>query len=172
MIYFENDSVGVVAHEIEPLASDSMKDIEEPLKGRRDEDRYTKEVKSKYMGRLPIQSDDMPNVHLNYSFAALSNQQNLDEMNKKDYLGFHDWRIPEREEIEKIFMADSTILARSNNEIHLDPLFAPGGGNASWCLPFDQQAAFYFSYTSGNAQQFDQDYSQGYVRLVRLYPDD
>ena len=94
----------------------------------------------------------------------------VDEMNKKDYLGFHDWRIPEREEIEKIFIADSTILARSNNEIHLDPLFAPGGGNASWCLPFDQQAAFYFSYTSGNAQQFDQDYSQGYVRLVRLYP--
>ena len=96
----------------------------------------------------------------------------VDEMNKKDYLGFHDWRIPEREEIEKIFLADSTILARSNNEIHLDPLFAPGGGNASWCLPFDQQAAFYFSYTSGNAQQFDQDYSQGYVRLVRLYPDE
>jgi hypothetical protein len=96
----------------------------------------------------------------------------VDEMNKKDYLGFHDWRIPEREEIEKIFMADSTILARSNNEIHLDTLFAPGGGNASWCLPFDQQAAFYFSYTSGNAQQFDQDYSQGYVRLVRLYPDE
>jgi hypothetical protein len=98
--------------------------------------------------------------------------QFVDDMNKKDYLGFHDWRIPEREEIEKIFIADSTIMARSSNEIHLDPLFAPGGGNASWCLPFDQQAAFYFSYTSGNAQQFDQDYSQGYVRLVRLYPDE
>ena len=98
--------------------------------------------------------------------------QFVDDMNKKDYLGFHDWRIPEREEIEKLFIADSTILARSNNEIHLDPIFAPGGGNASWCLPFDQQAAFYFSYTSGNAQQFDQDYSQGYVRLVRLYPDE
>ena len=53
--------------------------------------------------------------------------------------------LPFGEEIEKIFIADSTILARSNNEIHLDPLFAPGGGNASWCLPFDQQAAFYFS---------------------------
>ena len=93
-------------------------------------------------------------------------------MNKKDYLGYHDWRIPEREEIEKIFIPDSIIMARSNNEIHLDPLFATGGGNASWCLPFDQQAAFYFSYTSGNTQQFDQDYSQGYVRLIRLYPDD
>jgi hypothetical protein len=95
-----------------------------------------------------------------------------DEMNKKDYLGFHDWRIPEREEIEKIFIPESTIMARSSYQIHLDPLFATGGGNASWCLPFDQQAAFYFSYASGNAQQFDQDYSQGYVRLVRLYPEE
>ena len=68
----------------------------------------------------------------------------VDEMNKKDYLGFHDWRIPEREEIEKIFIADSTILARSNNEIHLDPLFAPGGGNASWCLPFGSTSGFLF----------------------------
>ncbi len=98
--------------------------------------------------------------------------QFVDERNKKDYLGFHDWRIPEREEIEKIFIPDSTNMGRSNSEVHLDPLFAVGGGNASWCLPFDQQAAFYFSYTSGMAQQFDQDYSQGYVRLVRLYPDD
>ena len=49
----------------------------------------------------------------------------VDEMNKKDYLGFHDWRIPEREEIEKIFIADSTILARSNNEITSTPYLLP-----------------------------------------------
>ena len=98
--------------------------------------------------------------------------QFVDEMNKIDYLGYHDWRIPEREEIEKIFILGSTIIGRSNSELHIDSLFATGGGNASWCLPFDQQAAFYFSYTSGNSQQFDQDYSQGYVRLVRLYPVD
>ena len=98
--------------------------------------------------------------------------QFVDEMNKKDYLGYHDWRIPEREEVEKIFIPNSTIMARSNNEIHLDPLFATGGGNATWCLPFDQQAAFYFSYASGNALQCAQDSSQGYVRLISLYSDD
>ena len=98
--------------------------------------------------------------------------QFVDEMNKKDYLGFHDWRIPEKEEIEKLFIPESTIMARSSCEIHIDPLFASGAGNDSWCLPLDQQAAFYFSYVSGNSQQFDQDYSQGYVRLVRLYPDE
>ena len=82
MIYFENDSEGAVSFDLEPLASSNMKDIEEPLKGRRGEDRYKNEVKSKYVGRLPIQSDEEPNVHLNYSFAAIANQQNLDEMNK------------------------------------------------------------------------------------------
>jgi hypothetical protein len=95
----------------------------------------------------------------------------VDEMNKKDFLGFHDWRIPERDEVEKLYSTDSVNQARSNQEIHLDPLFESGCGNGSWCLPFDQQAAFYFSYVTGESQTFDQDFSQGYVRLVRLYPD-
>ncbi len=96
----------------------------------------------------------------------------IDEMNKKDHLGFHDWRIPEKEEAEKIFMADSIIRGRSNQEIHLDPIFEPGCGNGTWCLPFDQQAVFYLSFVSGIMQTYDQDYSQGYVRMVRLWPDD
>jgi len=95
----------------------------------------------------------------------------VDDMNKKDFLGHHDWRIPEKEEIEKLFQPECTIRGRSNQELHLDPAFAEGGGNGSWCLPFDQQAAFYFSYVSGLSQGYDQDFSQGYLRLVRLYPD-
>jgi|TARA_B110000467_G_C18234599_1_gene430776 hypothetical protein len=95
----------------------------------------------------------------------------VDKMNKEAYLGFWDWRIPERDEAEKIHMPDSTILARSKTEIHIDPVFEPGGGNGCWCLPFDQQAAFYLSYSTGMCQTFDKDFSQGYVRLVRLYGD-
>ena len=95
----------------------------------------------------------------------------VDEINKKDFLGFHDWRIPEKDEIEKFFLVDNTILGRSNQELHIDPVFEPGCGNGSWCMPFDQQAAFYFSYSSGISQQFDQDFSQGYLRPVRLYQD-
>ncbi|PIQ97807.1 MAG: hypothetical protein COV67_02270 [Nitrospinae bacterium CG11_big_fil_rev_8_21_14_0_20_56_8] len=95
----------------------------------------------------------------------------VDEMNKDDFLGFHDWRIAEREEAEKLFVPDSIIIGRSNQELHLAPVFEPGGGNGTWCLPFDQRAAFYVSYQSGLAQNFDQDFSQGYIRLVRLYPD-
>ncbi len=95
----------------------------------------------------------------------------VDDLNKKDFLGYHDWRIPEREEIERLYQPECMIRGRSNQELHLDPAFAEGGGNGSWCLPFDQQAAFYFSYVSGLSQGYDQDFSQGYLRLVRLYPD-
>ncbi len=96
----------------------------------------------------------------------------IDELNKKDFLGFHDWRMAEKEEIEKLFLPESILQARSNQEIHISPLFEPGGGNGSWCLPFDQAGAFYFSYQSGLAQVYDQDFSQGVIRPVRLWGDD
>ncbi len=80
--YFENDSdEGLVSHDIEPLASKNMKDIEEPMKGRRDEDRYKNEIKYKYVGRK-AGDPDTSNVHLNYEYAAIANAQNMDEVKK------------------------------------------------------------------------------------------
>ena len=96
--------------------------------------------------------------------------QFIDSMNKKDFLGHHDWRLPEKEEAEKLYVPNTVIKDRSNKDINLYPIFEPGGGNGCWCLPFDQQAAFYLSYQNGLSQAFDQDFSQGYVRPVRLYP--
>jgi hypothetical protein len=80
--FFENDSdEGLVSHDIEPLASKKMADIEEPMKGRRGEDRYKGETKTKYTGRK--NSDpETSHIHLNYEYAAISNAQNLDEVNK------------------------------------------------------------------------------------------
>ena len=80
--FFENDSEeGLVSFDIEPLSSNQMKDIEEPLKGRRDEDRYKKEVKFKYMGRKNT-DPDTSNTHLNYTFSEIHNKQNLEELDK------------------------------------------------------------------------------------------
>lgn len=80
--YFENDSEeGLVTFNVEPLTSDSMKDIEEPLRGRRDEDRYLSEVKYKYVGRR-MGDPETSNTHLNYNFAAIHNTQNLEEIGK------------------------------------------------------------------------------------------
>ena len=96
----------------------------------------------------------------------------IDKLNKDDYLGFHDWRIAEKEEIEGLYSADLELMGRSSQMLNISPLFEPKCGNGSWCLPFDQQAAFYFSYQSGVSQTYDQDFSQGYVRPVRLWPED
>ncbi len=96
----------------------------------------------------------------------------IDTLNRKDYMGFHDWRMPEKHEIETLYVPESTILARSKAEIHLPALFEPGCATGSWALPFDQQAAFYFSYQNGEAQYYDKDFSQGSVRPVRLWGDE
>ncbi|MCH6581238.1 MAG: DUF1566 domain-containing protein [Nitrospina sp.] len=96
----------------------------------------------------------------------------IDKINKEDYLGFHDWRIAEKEEIEGLYFAEWELMGRSNQVLNIFPLFEPKCGNGSWCLPFDQQGAFYFSYQSGLSQIFDQDFTQGCVRPVRLWPED
>ncbi|NIT53335.1 MAG: DUF1566 domain-containing protein [candidate division Zixibacteria bacterium] len=96
----------------------------------------------------------------------------IDNLNKRDYLGFHDWRIPEKDEIVELFSEEFELTGRSNLILHISSLFEPKCGGGSWCLPFDQQAAFYFSYQSGLSQAYDQDFTQGYVRPVRLWPED
>lgn len=80
--YYENDSEeGLISHEIVAMSSKNMKDIEEPMRGRRDEDRYKNEVKYKYVGRT-MGDVETSNTHLNYEYAAISNMQNLDETKK------------------------------------------------------------------------------------------
>jgi hypothetical protein len=80
--FFENDSdEGLVSHEIEPLSGKNMSDIEEPMKGRRGEDRYKGETKTKYTGRKNA-DPETSHTHLNYEYAAISNAQNLDEIKK------------------------------------------------------------------------------------------
>jgi hypothetical protein len=80
--YFENDSdEGLVSFDLEALTSSNLKDIEEPLKGRRGEERYKQEVKTKYMGRIDV-DPKTSNMHLNYNFARIHNKQNMDEMQK------------------------------------------------------------------------------------------
>lgn len=80
--FFEDDSdEGLVSFDIEPLTSPKLKDIDEPLKGRRDEERYKREVKYKYMGRKDS-DPDTSNTHLNYTFSEIHNKQNLEELDK------------------------------------------------------------------------------------------
>jgi len=80
MQYFDVDDneFDLVEFDVESLTSDNIKDIEEPLKGRRNSevDEYNTHIKQKYVG---IQND---NTHLNYNFAAINNIQNMVELDK------------------------------------------------------------------------------------------
>lgn len=81
--YYENDSeeTGLVTFDIEALSGKNLSDIEEPLKGRRGENRFEEEVKHKYVGRRHT-DPETSNTHLNYEYAKIHNIQNLDEIKK------------------------------------------------------------------------------------------
>lgn len=71
----------VVEFDIESFTSTNLRDMEEPLKGRRDEDHYNTHVKHKYIGRqqdINIEG----NVHSNHKYSFLNNYQNLIELSK------------------------------------------------------------------------------------------
>jgi len=77
----DNGTLGMVSNDIEALSSTNIKDIEEPLKGRRGEERYLDEVKYKYVGRSS-NSTNVINTHPNYLFAEIQNTQNMAELSK------------------------------------------------------------------------------------------
>lgn len=80
--YFENNSTEkLVSAPIKPLTSEKMKDIEEPLRGRRDELRHKDEVKQKYVGRIDAHPEH-GNIHLNYFYASMHNKMNRGEVDK------------------------------------------------------------------------------------------
>jgi len=74
----ENGGLGEIRTDVEPLSGENMSDIEEPLKGRRGEERYLSEIKYKYMGR----SSNTSNTHPQWKFAETHNRQNMSELGK------------------------------------------------------------------------------------------
>lgn len=84
MIYDDNSEAGERKQEftIEALTSEELLDYEEPLKGRRNEDRNETHKKYKYIGRQDVGEDGLGNVHPNSNFAKLHQAQNLAEISK------------------------------------------------------------------------------------------
>jgi hypothetical protein len=83
MIYDNNsDSDRLQQFDIEPLSSTNLRDIEEPLKGKRTEERYQENVKFKYMGRQNAGDDGLGNTHKNAIYSKLFQKQNEMETQK------------------------------------------------------------------------------------------
>lgn len=81
-IYDNNGDEKKQEFRIEPLSSKELREIEEPLKGNRNDSRHEDQIKYKYIGRQEAGEDGLGNVHPNAAFSQLHNKQNEMETQK------------------------------------------------------------------------------------------
>lgn len=83
-IYDNNSEPGDRFQEftIEPLTTEELSELDEPLKGNRKDERYKEQVKYKYVGRQNAGDDGLGNTHANAAFTKLHRAQNQMELEK------------------------------------------------------------------------------------------
>lgn len=83
-IYDNNSEKGERFQEftIEPLTTEELSELDEPLKGNRKDERHKEQVKYKYMGRQNAGDDGLGNTHKNAIFTKLHRKQNQMELEK------------------------------------------------------------------------------------------
>tara|TARA_B110000858_G_scaffold124393_1_gene141838 strand:+ start:157 stop:1671 length:1515 start_codon:yes stop_codon:yes gene_type:complete len=83
-IYDNNSDTGDRFQEftIEPLVTEELSELDEPLRGNRKDERYKDMVKYKYMGRQNAGDDGLGNTHANAIFTKLHDRQNNMEIEK------------------------------------------------------------------------------------------
>ncbi len=93
-----------------------------------------------------------------------------DSINEKGFAGYNDWRLPGFEEAKSLFIYTESNVDKVGAELHISPLFEPGGGHNTWTYeekPEYQQYAMKFSYITGNEIWEHKDNEYSHVRLVR-----
>ena len=91
-------------------------------------------------------------------------------LNEKSFAGFDDWRLPSHEESKILFSFDQSTSDKDGAEIHISPLFEPGGGHNTWTYeekPGYGQYAMKFSYITGNDMWEHKDNEYSHARPVR-----
>ncbi len=94
----------------------------------------------------------------------------IENLNEKNFAGFDDWRLAGFEEAKSLFAFAVSNRDKDGAEIHVDPLFTPGGGHNTWTYeekPDYQQYAMMFSYITGNEMWEHKDNEYCHVRPVR-----
>ncbi len=94
----------------------------------------------------------------------------IEELNEKKFAGFDDWRLAGFDEAKSLFVFAVSNRDKDGAEVHIDPLFASGGGHNTWTYeekPDYQQYAMIFSYVTGNDMWEHKDNEFCHVRAVR-----
>ena len=97
-------------------------------------------------------------------------QEFCEEVNAARFAGFSDWRLPNAQEARDLFDAELSNTDMEGCEIHIDPVFAAGGGFTTWttesrgakaAMGYDYRADYEFWLAKEN------DGFPSAVRLVR-----
>ena len=94
----------------------------------------------------------------------------IEDLNEKKFAGFDDWRLAGFDEAKSLFAFSVSNRDKDGAEVHIDPLFATGGGHNTWTYeekPDYQQYAMMFSYVTGNEKWEHKDNEFCHVRVVR-----
>ncbi len=105
-----------------------------------------------------------------YGITWFEAQDYCEAVNDKKYAGFDDWRLCSTEEAKAMFSFAKSNTDKDGAEVHIDPLFEPGGGHNTWTYvekPDYHQYAEKFSYVTGTEVWEHKDNEYSHVRLVR-----
>ncbi|QPJ60939.1 MAG: DUF1566 domain-containing protein [Candidatus Nitronauta litoralis] len=95
-------------------------------------------------------------------------QEFCDEMNKKKFAGFSDWRIPNAGEAKELFDPAFSNTDMEGCEIHIDPVFSEGCGYTTWTTESrGAKAAMGYDYRSDYEYWLAKE-NDGFPSAVRL----
>ncbi|QPJ65062.1 MAG: DUF1566 domain-containing protein [Candidatus Nitrohelix vancouverensis] len=93
----------------------------------------------------------------------------LAKLNGEAFAGYSDWRFPDKHEAFSLFEEAKVVKDKYDMDIHIDPIFPPGGGFSTWTShKRGKFTAYNLSYSSGTGGHKETDENiNDCVRFVR-----
>ncbi len=105
-----------------------------------------------------------------YGINWFESNDYIEELNEKKFAGYDDWRLCSFEEAKCLFSFSVSNTDKDGAEVHIDPMFEPGGGHNTWTYEEKvdyQQYAMTFSLITGNDKWEHKDNEFSHARPVR-----
>ncbi|QPJ60683.1 MAG: DUF1566 domain-containing protein [Candidatus Nitronauta litoralis] len=110
-----------------------------------------------------------------YAYGELGNYMTwydavnyISRLNSKGLGGYKDWRLPNRLEMQSLYLLGRTFESRGRTfELHIDPIFEFGYGSCFWTWREWLSGALSFSFDQASLRWFPKGSPSATVRAVR-----